>query len=68
MPLENGTLDEKPYDFLAELHELLETIDVNDEVLLVRRAIQMHALSVALYFPRLTQLDVSRKGRAPRLI
>ena len=67
MPLENGTVDEKPYDFLAQLQELLETIDVNDKVLLVRRAIQMHALSVALYFPRLTQLDISRKGRAPKV-
>lgn len=67
MPLEIGTLDEKSYDFLAELQELLETIDVNDKVLLVRRAIQMHALSVALYFPRLTQLAVFRKGRAPKV-
>jgi hypothetical protein len=68
MPLGDDTLDEKPYDFLAQVQELLEAIDVNDKVLLVRRAIQMHALSIALYFPRLSQLDDPEKDAPQKWI
>ena len=67
MPFKNGAFDEKPYNLLAQIQELVERVDVNDEVSLVWRAIQMHVLSVALYFPRLSQLETVRKGRAPKV-
>jgi hypothetical protein len=65
MGSDNEVLEEKSYDLLAEIASLLEPVDVTDKVLWVRRAIRLHTLSVALYFPRLTQLEASRKGRAP---
>ena len=69
MPYDDGALglDEKPYDLLAQMQELLNPIDVSDKIVLVRRAIQMHALSIALYFPRLSQLEASRKGTVPNV-
>jgi hypothetical protein len=55
------------YDFLGSLQELLIKIDVNDEALVVRRAIELQAFTVSLYYPSLTQLHSSRKTRPPEI-
>ncbi len=55
------------YDFLGNLQKLLTKIDVNDEALIVRRAIDLQAFRVSLYYPRLSQLPASRKAHPPAL-
>ena len=58
-------LDDVAYDFLGYANELLHNLDISDESNLVRRAIELQAFSVSLYYPRLSQLDVTRKGPTP---
>jgi hypothetical protein len=53
------------YDLIGELEKLLIEIDVNDEPTIVRRAIELQAFRVSLFYPRFTQLPVSGKIRSP---
>jgi hypothetical protein len=55
------------YDFIGDLQKLLMKIDVKDEVMIVRRAIELQAFMVSLHYPCLTQLPVSRKAHPPAL-
>ena len=55
------------YDFLGNLQKLLIKIDVNDEALIVRRAIELQAFMVSLHYPCLSQLPTSRKAHPPAL-
>jgi hypothetical protein len=60
-------LDDVAYDFLGYANELLYNLDISDESNLIRRAIELQAFSVSLYYPRLSQLDVTRKGPTPQV-
>ena len=60
-------LDDVAYDFLGYANELLHNLDISDESTLIRRAIELQAFSVSLYYPRLSQLDVMRKGPTPQV-
>jgi hypothetical protein len=63
----SGDSRDPPYDLLGNLQKLLIKIDVNDEALIVRRAIELQAFMVSLHYPCLSQLPTSRKVRPPAL-
>ena len=63
----SGDSGDAQYDFLGNLQKLLVKIDVNDEAQIVRRAIELQAFMVSLYYPCLSQLPTSRKARPPAL-
>src|SRR5271165_3361162 len=63
----SNDLDDMPYDFLGYANDLLHKADVSDESNLIRRAIELQAFTVSLYYPRLSQLDVSKKGPTPQV-
>jgi hypothetical protein len=63
----SNDLDYVPYDFLGYMNDLLRNADVTDQMILIRRAIELQAFTVSLYYPRLSQLDVSRKGPTPQV-
>ena len=60
-------VDDVAYDFLGYANELLHNLDISDESNLIRRTIELQAFSVSLYYPRLSQLDVTRKGPTPQV-
>jgi hypothetical protein len=67
MTLATYELDGAPYDFLGHAQELICNVDVNDKIFLIRYAIELQEFLVALYYPRFSQLDLSRKGPTPQV-
>jgi hypothetical protein len=63
----SNDLDVVPYDFLGYANDLVHNAEGSDEIILIRRAIELQAFTVSLYYPRLSQLDVFRKGPTPQV-
>ena len=66
MTYANHDLDETPYDLFGHLDDLLNDVDINDNAVIVWRAIALQAFLVSLYYPNLSQFEDSSE-RQPRV-
>jgi hypothetical protein len=53
------------YDFIGNLQKLLIKVDVNDEAMIARRAVELHAFQYSLYFTGFTQIPSIKKRPLP---
>jgi len=60
-----GVSDDTPYDFCGHAQFLLRNVDVNDKALIVRRAIELQAFQVSLFYPHRYRLTASGKRHPP---
>jgi hypothetical protein len=59
MTIKTGNSKSGLYDFNGGLQFLLQSVDVNDIGLISRRAVELHAFQLSLYYPYLTQLRIN---------
>ena len=67
MMLASDGSDDAWYDFVGSAQFLLGSVDVYDEPLLVRRAIELQAFLISLFYPRRYGLTAAGKVRLPRV-
>jgi len=60
-----GISDVTSYDFCGHVQFLFRSVDVNDKALMVRRAIELQAFQVSLFYPQIYRLTASGKRRSP---
>jgi hypothetical protein len=68
MTLIPGDAKDKPklYDFNGRLQFLLQSADISDTALITRRAVEIHAFQISLYYPYLSNLPITKERLLPK--